>query len=106
MRFLIAIIAFLGYGVQYIQRINMSVAIVCMVNNTEIKRQIAVSRGIDLSFNASEVNSSIASVADADQCMFKEQANQKAFDGPYAWNKKVSSSPSIQPWWSLELTVR
>lgn len=89
MRFLIAIIAFLGYGVQYIQRINMSVAIVCMVNNTEIKRQIAVSRGIDLSFNSLEANSSIALVTEAHQCMFKEQANQKAFDGPYAWNKKI-----------------
>jgi hypothetical protein len=37
-RFLVAIVAFLGYAVQYIQRIDMSVAIVCMVNNTEVKR--------------------------------------------------------------------
>merc|ERR1719223_2037590 len=36
-RFLTAIIAFLGYGVQYIQRVNMSTAIVCMLNNTALK---------------------------------------------------------------------
>jgi hypothetical protein len=37
-RFLIAIIAFFGYAVQYIQKINMSVGIVCMVNNTAVKQ--------------------------------------------------------------------
>lgn len=105
MRFLIAIIAFLGYGVQYIQRINMSVAIVCMVNNTEIKRQIAVSRGIDLSFNASEANSPIAEVTETYQCMFKPQANQTAFDGPYAWNKKVRVILNLLLQLVLELTI-
>jgi len=38
-RFLIAIIAFFAYAAQYTQKINMSVAIVCMVNNTALKLQ-------------------------------------------------------------------
>jgi hypothetical protein len=38
-RFLIAIVAFFAYAAQYTQKINMSVAIVCMVNNTALKLQ-------------------------------------------------------------------
>ena len=36
MRFLLAILVFFGYGIQYTQKTGMSVAIVCMVNNTAI----------------------------------------------------------------------
>ena len=35
-RFLIAVLAFFGYAVQYMQRINISVAMICMVNNTAL----------------------------------------------------------------------
>ena len=36
-RFLLALIAFLAYATQYTQKINMSVAIVCMINNTALE---------------------------------------------------------------------
>ena len=36
-RFLLAILVFYLTSVQYMQRINMSVAIVCMINNTALK---------------------------------------------------------------------
>jgi hypothetical protein len=35
-RFLVAILAFFGYAIQYAQKIDMSVAIVCMINNTAL----------------------------------------------------------------------
>ena len=35
-RFLLAILGFFGYALQYAQKTNMSVAIVCMVNNTAV----------------------------------------------------------------------
>jgi hypothetical protein len=36
---LLAIVAFFAYATQYTQKINMSVAIVCMVNNTALHEQ-------------------------------------------------------------------
>jgi hypothetical protein len=38
-RFLLAIIAFSAYAIQYTQKINMSVAIVCMINNTALEER-------------------------------------------------------------------
>ena len=65
---MIALIAFLGYGVQYIQRINMSVAIVCMVNNTALDALKAA--------NAPTVTEQLPE-ADTVQCQF-ETANSNA----------------------------
>jgi len=65
---MIAIIAFFGYAVQYIQRINMSVAIVCMVNNTAIK-QMRQSSSANLTSASLISNTSTLS---QDTCLFKE----------------------------------
>jgi hypothetical protein len=65
---MIAIIAFFGYAVQYIQRINMSVAIVCMVNNTAIKQMLQSS-----SANLTNANLiSNTSSSNQEMCLFKE----------------------------------
>jgi hypothetical protein len=37
MRFLLAVIIFTGVGMQYMQKIDMGIAIVCMVNATAVK---------------------------------------------------------------------
>jgi hypothetical protein len=88
-RFMMALLAFFGYAVQYIQRIDMSVAIVCMVNNTALKARAAAAATNAIasttaayslegaSFNASE--SAAESVpAATDMCLFKELAKGKS----------------------------
>jgi hypothetical protein len=58
-RFLIAILLFFGYATQYTQKTNMSVAIVCMINNTALLAQT----------NSTYNNSTSANVTDP--CLFK-----------------------------------
>lgn len=85
MRFLIAIISFLGYAVQYIQRIDMSVAIVCMVNYTGLDLQKETANKLAEAENdkrQSPLNESIV-----DNCYFKEQAAGSKLDGPFLWDK-------------------
>lgn len=85
-RFLTAIIAFLGYGVQYIQRVNMSTAIVCMLNNTALKELKSASA---LTPNDSLV--SISSIEEGATCYFKETASKAIIDedGPFTWGKNI-----------------
>jgi hypothetical protein len=99
-RFLVALIAFLGYAVQYIQRIDMSVAIVCMVNNTALKARAAsalaavdslttvatttlgplFTDAIDASANDSLVTDLAADeFVKGDICLFKELTKGKSF---------------------------
>ncbi len=98
---MIAIIAFLGYAVQYIQRIDISVAIVCMVNNTGLKllnEQAAqtsvenftqfsaeIDNGVNIQMKLSRVNTD--EVVSSDTCYFKEQVGGKKMDGPFLWPK-------------------
>ena len=87
-RFLIALISFLGYAVQYIQRINMSVAIVCMVNNTGLALRRAgekIPSESDVQVTESSLNESFITVEDS--CYFKEQASGVKQDGPFLWEK-------------------
>ncbi len=77
-RFLIAIIAFLGYGVQYIQRVNMSTAIVCMVNHTALKEQfIITSLDKNVSLDLELENTPEITEASESICYFKEQPGKK-----------------------------
>ena len=77
-RFLIAIIAFLGYGVQYIQRVNMSTAIVCMLNHTAIKEQlISTSLENDMSLDSNLYNTSETIDAPESICYFKQLPGKK-----------------------------
>jgi hypothetical protein len=86
---MMAILAFFGYSVQYIQRIDMSVAIVCMVNNTAVKAQ-QQSAALNYTERSLYGNSSVTENAQhLDSCMFKEAAKGKAFDGEFIWTKPV-----------------
>ena len=83
---MIAIIAFFGYAVQYIQRIDMSVAIVCMVNNTAIKQMNEADNIMkmgNLSTNMIELaNDTIATNLNEDKCLFKAKKGDKGL----VWN--------------------
>lgn len=90
-RFMIAIISFFGYGVQYIQRVNMSTAIVCMLNNTALHEQKLAN-----DFLVSSANKSFEPVLNTtpivkEVCYFQAAAEkiQIDADGPFAWNKRI-----------------
>jgi hypothetical protein len=53
-RFLLAIIAFSAYAIQYTQKINMSVAIVCMINNTaiEARKHALANEGVEANMSS------------------------------------------------------
>ena len=79
-RFVIALIALFGYAVQYMQRINMSVAIVCMVNSTALTQQkdaADLSRLAQLGSDAKSLNQSNQALADS-QCRFQPQKGAKS----------------------------
>jgi hypothetical protein len=76
-RFMMALLAFFGYAVQYIQRIDMSVAIVCMVNNTALKMQHSLAQNFTDRIELSDSNT--AGIDQVDTCMFKELAKGKSF---------------------------
>ena len=46
-----AILGFFGYALQYAQKINMSVAIVCMVNNTAVLFEHQNNLGVNFTNN-------------------------------------------------------
>ena len=57
-----AILGFFGYALQYAQKINMSVAIVCMVNNTAVMLDKQNKLGLDFNITnyiGKESNSSL-----------------------------------------------
>lgn len=91
-RFMIAVISFLGYAVQYIQRVNMSTAIVCMLNNTELKNQISIAEAENsLNFTSFEANTTVFE-EDNSQCYFKVAKGQTIdADGPFVWDKKIQN---------------
>lgn len=88
-RFLVAIIAFLGYAVQYIQRINMSVAIVCMINNTALKEMTMESQKLLNDSTDLVSRSNLNQTIDVSKCLFQELKAGKKFDGDFAWSKKL-----------------
>ena len=98
---MLAIIAFIAYAAQYTQKINMSVAIVCMINNTALK-EIEHAKQLQLQLESS--NNSLADVAadhsaalhdsysndtSTDKCYFKSLGKKKAIDGPFNWSKQI-----------------
>jgi hypothetical protein len=65
-RFLLALIIFAGVAVQYMQKIDMGIAIVCMVNNTALKEQKNNMENSSLLRSLNDDNNS-----QNDTCMFK-----------------------------------
>ena len=95
---MLAIIAFIAYAAQYTQKINMSVAIVCMINNTALKEiEHAKLAALELKSTADSVSDHSAlhaydshsySTAN-DKCYFKSLGKKKAVDGPFTWSKQI-----------------
>lgn len=89
-RFLIALVSFMGYGVQYIQRVNMSTAIVCMLNNTELRNQLDQGTN-SLNFSSDAVNAT-NDLEDLSKCHFQVAEGAKIdADGPFVWDKKIQN---------------
>jgi hypothetical protein len=69
----------------------MSVAIVCMINNTALREINEAANALkvsnQLTSTASSLNSSIAE--ETSKCLFQELKGAKTFNGEFAWNKKI-----------------
>ena len=81
-RFMTAVLLFLGYCFQYMAKINLSIGIVCMVNNTAL---LLHSTHVVLS-NSSHVENTTAL---ASSCSSTDSAKGHHMDGPFAWEKNV-----------------
>jgi len=78
-RFLLAILAFIAYAVQYSQKINMSVAIVCMIKHKDTAH-----------LNESIGNSSSnQAISDSVTCEAGISSKGKQFNGEFEWNKQL-----------------
>ena len=85
-RFLLAIVAFLGYAAQYIQKIDMSVGIVCMVNNTGIKHiNEEAAKKLSEKYPMSDASANVSVVNE--NCYFKELPGHKKMDGEFLCTK-------------------
>lgn len=95
---MLAIIAFIAYAAQYTQKINMSVAIVCMINNTALKEIEHAKQAALLDFNSTGHDHDLSHYADDshsntssvdDKCKFSSVGKKKAADGPFTWDKQI-----------------
>ena len=77
-RFLLAILAFVAYAAQYAQKINMSVAIVCMIKHNDTAHQ-----------NDFIGNSSSIQVISDSTCETGISKKGKQFNGEFEWNKQL-----------------
>lgn len=89
-RFIVTIMAFFGYCLQYMLKINLGIAIVCMVNHTAVNNMfdlepVKESESIELFFNENSVNES---QPDAVTCLFQESSGQK-MEGEFVWSKSL-----------------
>lgn len=100
-RFLVTVMAFFGYCLQYMLKINLGIAIVCMVNHTalnNLKSNQIFSESITLNNNSlielttvntnTDGNGSFSDNVDEVICLFKEDNSQNK-EGEFAWSKEV-----------------
>jgi hypothetical protein len=72
-RFLLALIAFFAYAIQYTQKINMSVAIVCMINNTALESTSSASaRQNNFLLNSTEAELETAEIVNSSRSAIVE----------------------------------
>ncbi len=94
-RFLLAVLAFLLTAIQYMQRINMSVAIVCMINNTRLEEIHHENKILALKNNpfTSDTHSNNhlrknPFKISKEKCAY-EKSNKTKIDGPFVWEKSI-----------------
>jgi ACS family sodium-dependent inorganic phosphate cotransporter-like MFS transporter 5 len=102
-RFMLSFFGFLLTAIQYMQRINMSVAIVCMINNTRLEEISHLTEFSNSTFvknydkEISQVkNESFFLVNEEvkkrdEKCSFTKNNNKTntRLDGPFAWDKQI-----------------
>ncbi len=89
-RFLLAVLAFMLTAIQYMQRINMSVAIVCMINNTRLEEinhedKVSALKNQPITINTVHENHSKNS---KQHCAY-QKSNKTIIDGPFVWEKST-----------------
>ena len=85
-RFLLAILAFIAYAAQYTQKINMSVAIVCMIKHNDSSHDHQSQYLNESSSIDNQVNSSLS----GSMCETSVSAKKKHFDnGEFYWDKQT-----------------
>ncbi|KAI0982570.1 hypothetical protein GJ496_000759 [Pomphorhynchus laevis] len=88
-RFIVAVMACLCLAIQYSQRVNLTMGIVCMVNKTAVSIIQEQSKSVQ---NLADVNSSQATSTPTNKqitTLKPRKANKKFKDGPFIWTKPV-----------------
>ncbi|XP_014682022.1 PREDICTED: sialin-like [Priapulus caudatus] len=94
-RFALALAAFFGFVVLYIQRFNMSVAIVCMVNNTAVRAEAGIDADGDLEGET------------GDRCLATVTLSNDTTDdetGEFVWSKPTQGIVLSAFFWGYLLT--
>ena len=88
-RFMLSFLGFLLTAIQYMQRTNISVGIVCMINNTRLEELALSSPGP----HSNQTNKHVGLLANSsqvqEQCAFQKVEKSSRRDGPFAWNKSI-----------------
>lgn len=83
-RFIVTIMAFFGYCLQYMLKINLGIAIVCMVNHTALSHDAEMHN--NLSLVPIGLNESAPAVKEVN-CLFHEAADSAKMEGEFTWSK-------------------
>ncbi|CAF0884906.1 unnamed protein product [Brachionus calyciflorus] len=87
-RFLMAFVMFFGFCLNYMQKIDMSIAIVCMINNTALKMSHSENHALTQKINDNFTilkNKSESSL----QCPASLSHSKTKYDGPFVWEKST-----------------
>jgi len=95
-RWSLAIIGFFAFVILYALRVNMSVAIVCMVNHTAVRHMKELEQG-----NVVVINKT--SPVNREKCAM-ETNQTEIVDGEFAWNKDTQSLVLSSFFWGYVLT--
>lgn len=89
-RFLISVVAFVGYCVLNMQRVILSIAIICMVNNTAISNKITHSSPASLNHTLLIADQQMSQQKnETAECVLETHKMSGARDGEFAWDKDI-----------------